>query len=1085
MVNQDINYSFSSTDAFDGITSATLNTGNGRYYLHVQARDAAGNLSNMGSYYVDIDTTAPSVIGLSNDVVSRVSKNWAWGCSEATCTYRHVVNQSSTHTFTTSDAFGSETTATRASGDGTYYLHVQARDAVGLTSPVVSVSAALSSTAFAVTGLTADITPTRSKTWTWGCSGGGTCTYRFAVNQSPTHNFGSGDTFGSAVTTTHSTGDGTYYLHVQARNSSDEDSAVTTVAAVLDNTAPRVTDLNTPDSRVDIVQSYTWNWGCSDGTACEYRFVLTRQMAHTFGSGDTWGSVTTATQSSGDGNFYIHVQARDQAGNISSTSTTYAVLDNTGPIVFVSPVGSAPKQSHTWSWECNEEDRSSCMYRFVTNQDSSYTFSNEPFVASHSAVQADGDGTYYLHIQGQDSHGNVGSSISVQVLMDNTGPTLTGLADDSSPRQSKTWNWGCSDESCTYRFAVNQSPNHSFSNEAFAATATATQGNGDGTYYVHVQAQDAAGNIGDVASFSALLDNTRPGVTGLSNDEVVRWAKTWNWGCSEAPCSYRYVINQTASAPDPINVEWGNDLSASQSAPTNTQHWVSSSGIYYLHIQSRDVAGNESVVESYSVRLTAGSVTLSRSSEIDSNFQRLDYVLSCGEGLTCSYRFKLNGAPTESYSSDTAVLFSQAQKQEVYVQGRSDGTESVVTRVLARPYNRLDAHHGTACAVQSDRVLMCWGKGSHHQLATGNTNNALVPVEISGLSDVVQVAVGWKHVCALKATGVIHCWGEGGEGRLGIGNQNTLQRVGSQVSGINNAVYISAGNDHTCASLSHGKIKCWGRNDKGQLGDNSTTNRSTPVEVKNINNSIQVSAGHKHTCALLTDGSVKCWGYRKDGRVGGSTSGNALTPVSVSGLSNVAQIASSGDRHNCALLTNGRVKCWGEGQYGRLGNGSTRDSGTPVDVRGLDNVTQISVGQDFSCAIKTNWEQWCWGRGWRGRLARGYGGLTNRDSNVPVHSCKKCWGATEVAAAHTSGCMLKNDGRVHCWGNNGQDGRFGMGHSYSYAATGFLVRTSTPNPPTTSDGNFNMGPYKYFGTNWPSYSCHRVGSATNYTCRID
>ena len=137
------------------------------------------------------------------------------------------------------------------------------------------------------------------------------------------------------------------------------------------------------------------------------------------------------------------------------------------------------------------------------------------------------------------------------------------------------------------------------------------------------------------------------------------------------------------------------------------------------------------------------------------------------------------------------------------------------------------------------------------------------------------------------------------------------------------ATQISAGVSHTCALTTVGAVKCWGLNDQGQLGDNSTTSRLTAVEVSALSNGVvALAAGISHTCALTTAGGVKCWGLNSSGQLGDGITAQRSTHVDVSGLGAGAVIVASG-YHTCAITTAGRAKCWGRNDRGQLGDNST------------------------------------------------------------------------------------------------------------------------------------------------------------------
>jgi hypothetical protein len=155
------------------------------------------------------------------------------------------------------------------------------------------------------------------------------------------------------------------------------------------------------------------------------------------------------------------------------------------------------------------------------------------------------------------------------------------------------------------------------------------------------------------------------------------------------------------------------------------------------------------------------------------------------------------------------------------------------------------------------------------------------------------------------------------------------------VSGLSNAVAIAAGADHTCALLMDGTAQCWGRNDFGQLGDGSTTDRLTPVSVSGLSNAVAIAAGETHTCALLSDGTAQCWGDNGYGQLGDGSTTDSATPVAVSSLGDAVAIA-AGWKHSCALLGDGTARCWGLNDYAQLG-----------DVPGAVPLTLVVVALDL------------------------------------------------------------------------------------------------------------------------------------------
>ena len=160
--------------------------------------------------------------------------------------------------------------------------------------------------------------------------------------------------------------------------------------------------------------------------------------------------------------------------------------------------------------------------------------------------------------------------------------------------------------------------------------------------------------------------------------------------------------------------------------------------------------------------------------------------------------------------------------------------------------------------------------------------------ESARLSDIDAISVGFRHTCALTVDGNVKCWGEGSHGRLGNGDPadqsapvDVLTSSSTPLGGI---AAISPGYHHTCALTTDGNVKCWGQGDRGQLGNNGTSDNNSPVDVLTSSSTplggiAAIYSGFYHTCALTTDGNVKCWGKGDNGRLGNGDDTDQLTPV--------------------------------------------------------------------------------------------------------------------------------------------------------------------------------------------------------------
>lgn len=186
------------------------------------------------------------------------------------------------------------------------------------------------------------------------------------------------------------------------------------------------------------------------------------------------------------------------------------------------------------------------------------------------------------------------------------------------------------------------------------------------------------------------------------------------------------------------------------------------------------------------------------------------------------------------------------------------------------------------CAVMGGSAL-CWGNNGNGQLGTGTTLNANIPVQVSNLaSNVNSVSAGTYYSCAVTTSGGMQCWGANNAGQLGNGS-TTIAKVPVQVSGLSSGVsQVSAGNGHTCAVAAAGAVKCWGSNSSGQLGDGTRNNSAVPVQVSGLISGVaSISAGGEHTCATMTSGAAKCWGNNVAGQLGDNSATNRLIPVNV------------------------------------------------------------------------------------------------------------------------------------------------------------------------------------------------------------
>ena len=339
-------------------------------------------------------------------------------------------------------------------------------------------------------------------------------------------------------------------------------------------------------------------------------------------------------------------------------------------------------------------------------------------------------------------------------------------------------------------------------------------------------------------------------------------------------------------------------------------------------------------------------------------------------------------------------------------------------------------------------------------------------MDVPGLtSGVAAIASDDAHTCALTTEGRVKCWGRNSNGQLGNGTTTDFATPNPEPvdvcatalcdSALSDIVAIDAGDSHTCALTASGGVKCWGRNGSGQVGDGTTMDRATPTDVVGLESGVAaITAGGFHTCIMTTAGGVRCWGSNTEGQIGDGTTENRSTPVDVAGLGSGVAAVTAGGLHTCALTAGGGVQCWGfnfEGQVGDGTDGNIRR--TPVDVLGLGSgVTTIAANGLFTghaCAVRTDGSLTCWGDNRFGQLGDG----TTTDRNSPVEVTGLTSGVLAVAPGSGHTCAVTAAGGLLCWGDN-RFGQLGDGTTNSHTTPVDVVGPGeTPPGDTDCDGS--------------------------------
>jgi alpha-tubulin suppressor-like RCC1 family protein len=314
-----------------------------------------------------------------------------------------------------------------------------------------------------------------------------------------------------------------------------------------------------------------------------------------------------------------------------------------------------------------------------------------------------------------------------------------------------------------------------------------------------------------------------------------------------------------------------------------------------------------------------------------------------------------------------------------------------------------------------------WGNNSRGQLGDNTTVSKSSPVSvIGGFTDWCQISAGGYFSLSVRTNGTAWAWGCNIYGKLGDNSTTNRSSPVSVVGGFCDWSQVSAGTHHSLAIRQNGTAWAWGDNFRASLGDNTATNRSSPVSVVGgFCDWSQVSAGMYFSLGVRTNGTAWAWGFNQNGNLGDNTScltaPNRSSPVSVvGGFCDWCQV-SAGSANSLAVRQNGTAWAWGAGNYGRLGDNSTACRSSPVSVvGGFTDWCQVSADGGFSLAVRTNGTAWAWGQGGSGRL--GDNTTVNKSSPVSVVGGFTDWCQVSNSNYPDFSLGVRTNGTAWAWG---------------------------------------------------------------------
>lgn len=387
----------------------------------------------------------------------------------------------------------------------------------------------------------------------------------------------------------------------------------------------------------------------------------------------------------------------------------------------------------------------------------------------------------------------------------------------------------------------------------------------------------------------------------------------------------------------------------------------------------------------------------------------------------------------------------------------------VVAEFEIRPM--VSAGGGHTCAVSKSGAVRCWGSNQVGQLGYNSTATVGdgLGASIRSAGDVPvglpvrQVAAGLTHTCALTTADTVRCWGQNDWGQLGYDNKiavgdgqgRTIEEAGDVPIG-RKAHAIAVGFLHSCALTDESGVRCWGTGilgygATGQVGDGQGPTIDAVGDLELGVDARAITANTSHSCVVGTDSSARCWGNNEAGQLGyGHTTDIGFTERSIVDAGPIpvgatVDSVAAGGFHTCAVLTDGRVRCWGENRFGQLGYDHTSSVAADLTATIQDagdvvvgaKCVQVSAGGQHTCVRLEHGPIRCWGRGSGGRL--GYDSIDNIGDgvgeriffagNVPLGA-----NATWISAGGFHTCaVLESDG-IRCWGEN-HNGQLGYGNT--------------------------------------------------------
>jgi alpha-tubulin suppressor-like RCC1 family protein len=387
---------------------------------------------------------------------------------------------------------------------------------------------------------------------------------------------------------------------------------------------------------------------------------------------------------------------------------------------------------------------------------------------------------------------------------------------------------------------------------------------------------------------------------------------------------------------------------------------------------------------------------------------------------------------TAKKTSDGTTISGTGSSSPVTISGLTTSSAYTVTVAAVNSYGLGVSSAASNSVTPLAQELYSWGDNSYGQLGLEDTVARSSPVQVGALNTWVTVAAMRGASGAIKKDGTLWTWGANSAGQLGLGDASGFNRSSPvQVGALTTWSKLSAGSydngagSHFLAVKTDGTMWAWGQNTKGQLGQNDTDSRSSPVQIGALTGWAEVAAGVFSSLAVKTNGTLWSWGQNEQGQLGLGTANppngdDRSSPVQIGALTTWSKVAMS-RLYAAAIKTNGTLWMWGLNTNAQLGLGDTVSRSSPVQVGALTTWAAVSVTTVSTFAVKTDGTMWAWGYNGQGRLGLNISS-GSRSSPVQIGALtdwSKVSANVRQASPYGGVCLaIKTDGTLWSWGNN-------------------------------------------------------------------